>query len=131
MPIKSWNTDAVVNAARGRVTSGMKKAMAYAVGRVRVKINRGNPTGDFPSLPGEPPKKVTGQLFASITSKVEQERDEVVGTYGSGIVYARILELGYHGTNAAGQTVNFPARPYLRPVLNEDARAMVQLIARG
>jgi len=74
------------------------------------------PRTKTPSLPGEPPSLITGQLRRSVRK-----------TYSSGnaarwttrvaptAVYARIQELG--GLTGRGHRTRLPGRPYVRPAL--------------
>lgn len=69
-----------------------------------------------PSQPGEPPAMITGALMASVHAT------EAIGTggyfearVGPATPYARIQELG----GEAGHGSRLPARPYLKPALEE------------
>ena len=54
---------ALKRALRPALERSMAEGGQWLAGKVKVAINRGNRTGRNPSLPGEPPKKVTGNLF--------------------------------------------------------------------
>lgn len=82
---------------------------------------RGTPT---PSRPGEPPSLVSGTLRRSIqvqgpTSTGMTWRASV----GPTAVYGRIQELG----GVAGRGSRLPARPYLRPALEESGPELQRL----
>lgn len=69
-----------------------------------------------PSMPNNPPAVDTGTLRRSITFKIEEERDTVVGKVGSTLnnpPYPQFLEYG---------TSKMQPRPWLRPAVktNED-----------
>lgn len=71
---------------------------------------RGTPT---PSGAGEPPALITGNLRRSIrVSGPEREMEGWRGHVGPTAAYGRAQELG-------GGPRNLPARPYLRPSLDE------------
>lgn len=114
-----------------RLETNMRAATVYVKGQVQRKINRGNSTGDDPSLPGEPPKKVTGRLFQSITTDVFRSSTAVIGRVGTNVEYAARLEFGFVGTDKAGRNVSQAARPYLRPALRESYTAVGKLLSRG
>ena len=107
----------MIDAALNESEKRMRQATQVVVGNVKRLINRGNPKGDNPSKPGEPPKKVTARLFNSITDEVIRTEDQVIGAVGTNVEYARRLELGFTGTDAAGRIVDQEPRPYLRPGL--------------
>jgi len=94
---------------------GMNRAGLLAVGSVKNLINRGNADGKNPSAPGEPPKKVSARLFQSITHKLERLPGRRIVKIGTNVKYARRLELGFYGTDAAGRTIRQAPRPFLRP----------------
>jgi phage gpG-like protein len=80
---------------------------------------KGTPT---PSAPGDPPSMISGRLKASVTV-------DPVGVTGEGSFeakvgptaeYARIQELG----GEAGHGARLPARPYLKPALEESHEAI-------
>lgn len=70
------------------------------------------------SAPGEPPASDTGFLAANITSRVAKNTlsyIEYVGQVVATAEYAKHLEYG---------TVNMSARPFLRPALRNNAKAI-------
>lgn len=128
--ITQWHADRVVAAALAEQEKRMRVAVEYVRGMVRRKINRGNRSGNNPSLPGEPPKKVRGGLFTSIATDVRrgEGRFAVYGIVGSNMPYARRLELGFVGIDKLGRRYDQKPRPYLRPSLVESADAIKRIL---
>ena len=115
------------------VKKNMLVATVFVRDRVKEKLNRGQPTritpggtiiGLDPSLPGEPPKKITSQLQNSIRQRVESTKNSVVGLIGSDLKKAAALEFG----NRKG---TLKPRPYLRPTLMEQRRKILRILAKG
>lgn len=115
------------------VTKNMRVATVFVRDKVKVKLNRGQPTritpggtiiGLDPSLPGEPPKKITSQLQNSIRQKVVKTTRSVVGLIGTDLEKGAALELG----NRSG---TLKPRPYLRPTLMEQRRKILRILAKG
>lgn len=128
--ITAWHADKVEAAALKEQERRMALAVEYVRGMVRRKINRGNRRGNNPSLPGEPPKKVSGDLFRSIATKVARGtgRFAVYGVVGSNLPYARRLELGFVGMDKAGRRYDQQPRPYLRPSIAENRDAIKRIL---
>lgn len=125
-----WFGDEVEKRLRARLSRNMAQATLYLKGQVQVSINRGNADGSNPSLPGEPPKKVTDRLFKSIANRVEESRDSLKGVVGTNVVYARRLELGFVGTDRRGAVIDQAPRPFLRPALRNNETALLRILAR-
>lgn len=121
----------------------MKRAVQFYIAAVVRKLQVAQPTrsvsprtpghqpyrvGMAPSMPGEPPKKVTGRLADSITGRTEVNGDGVVGLVGTNVEYARRLELGFVGTDAAGRSVNQQPRPYLRNTGIENRAKIIDIL---
>ncbi len=115
------------------VKKNMLVATVFVRDRVKEKLNRGQPTrttpggniiGLDPSLPGEPPKKITSQLQNSIRQRVVSTASSVVGLIGSDLKKAAALELG----NRRG---TLKPRPYLRPTLMENRGKILRILAKG
>ncbi|NIU01086.1 MAG: hypothetical protein GWN01_09225 [Nitrosopumilaceae archaeon] len=111
--------------------ANMTIATVFARDQVKLKLNRGQPTKTFdsgriigldPSKPGEPPKKVTGQLQRSIIQRVVVKSKNVFGLIGSTVDKAKFLEFG---------TTRMAARPFLRPTLQEERPKLRRILARG
>lgn len=128
--ITKWYPERVEAYALAEEEKRMRLAVEYVRGMVRRKINRGNRSGDNPSLPGEPPKKVRGGLFNSIATDVRrgQGRMAVYGIVGSNMAYARRLELGFTGVDKLGRRYDQKPRPYLRPTLVENRDAIKKIL---
>lgn len=137
MPILEWNAGRVQQAAADKAESGMLKATTYVESVARDLVRqKSNIHGDNPSLPGEPPARVSGQLGAHITHQVERDATTVRGYVGiaKGSIpddYARRLELGFVGTDSRGRTYDQAPRPFLRPALLRSRDKIVELIAKG
>ena len=124
-----WNGDEVERALRARLSRNMRQATLYVKGQVQRSINRGNADGSAPSAPGEPPKKVTARLFQSIATDQRESPLEITGVVGTNVEYARRLELGFTGTDAAGHVVDQQPRPFLRPALRNNLTAIQRILA--
>lgn len=129
--VEEWTPEDVVIQTRFKLARGMNRAVQFAIGVAKVKINRGNARGNNPSLPGEAPKKVSALLFSSITGEVHANGDVVVGRFGSNVEYARRLELGFFGADSLGRVFNQAPRPFLRPILREKRATLIKLITQS
>lgn len=125
-----WHGDEYRRTLEARLLKNMKAASLYLAGQAKRKINRGNPTGKFPSLPGEPPKKVTARLFQSVTGRAYRDTTAIVGVFGTNVEYARRLELGFVGIDGKGRNVSQAPRPFLRPTLAEEVDTVIRILAR-
>lgn len=103
----------------GAVERGLGQQGAYTQGAIQQKIGRSQPIGRSksgrtwgknPSLPGEPPKKITGELQRSIAWVTETDTSSVALFVGTNLDYGRFLEQG---------TSKMAPRPYLRATLLE------------
>lgn len=115
MPVTRWNDRQIKSTVSKDVARRMDRAVIFLRDEVKRSINRGNPRGTNPSLPGEPPKKVSSRLFQSISKAVIVLPNEIVGVYGSNVVYALRLELGFTGIDSLGRRYDQAPRPYIRP----------------
>ena len=75
--------------------------------------------GAFRSKPGEPPRKQTGRLRASVTHEVDPTTG--AGRVGTNLPYGKALELGTKR--------GLLPRPWLRRALAEMAARVEQLLA--
>lgn len=129
-----WVTRPVLEVVDKVLLSGMRRAMLHAEGIAKRKVSRLNP-GGVPSRPGEPPRLVTGTLRSNIAGVAEERGRDIVGALGvrkgPADKYARRLELGFKGTDAAGRNVSQAARPYLRPTITENRKKLLRLMLRG
>lgn len=120
------------------VERGMTRAVLLVKNKVVDSISTGQPVrrsgksliGLDPSKPGEPPHVLQGRLRQSIAHQVSVEGAEIVGKVGTNIEYGRRLELGMHGTDSLGRTVNQEARPYLRPAITGNRRAILRELVK-
>lgn len=123
--IKNWNPDAVQRRVEARLLKGMKVAVQFLVGEVRIVLNRSQPTakaargrkGLDPSKPGEPPKKVTAQLQQNVSGKVEHFPGmRIEGFIGANVNHARAQELGFVGeVRVRAHTRSIPAHKRRKP----------------
>jgi len=125
-----WRGEEYRRELEARLLKNMNAAALYLAGQAQRKINRGNPTGAFPSLPGEPPKKVSARLFQSITGRAYRDTTAIVGVFGTNVEYARRLELGFVGTDSRGRSVSQEPRPFLRPTLAEEIDTVIRILGR-
>lgn len=67
-----------------------------------------------------------------ITGPAKRDRGAVAGRWGSkGVIYARRIELGFQGKDAAGRVVDAPAYPYLRPAAQAEYPKLAKRIRRA
>ena len=117
------NFDAVRNAVTGDQLMQIAKAGGFVV-EAHAKINAGS------GRPGL--RMITGNLVNSISvsegRKTETGADVDIGT---NVVYARIHELGGIIKGAFGianMIVHMPARPYLRPAMDENEPDIIKAV---
>ena len=97
--------------------------MALQPGRGRAGVGSGSAwRGLGPAAEGEGPEVLTSRLRTSITHRVDDEGDTIVGRVGTNVPYARRLELGFFETASRGHSINQLERPYLRPALPQNLR---------
>jgi hypothetical protein len=113
--ITKWNAAGIVEASLKVSERRMGMAVTLVQRDIKVSLNVGNPKGDAPSAPGEPPRKVSGRLFGSIFVKVIRNASQVLGVVGTNVKYARRLELGFVGKDALGRMFRQKPRPFIRP----------------
>lgn len=121
-----WSGDEFLKDVEDGIGDGLEAAGVTLSREVRRLLNlRGSSksAGGQPSPPGEPPARMTGNLWRSIGEQVElSDRAVYVGVESDNPAnqYAMIHEFGgiieYIGPNGGGQ-FTMPARPYLRPAL--------------
>jgi hypothetical protein len=119
----------VESAAREALKKRIWRATLFIKGVIQKSINRSNADGDNPSLPGEPPKRVSGRLRDSVvaTEPVDKNGD-VVGYVGVNMKYARRLELGFVGTDRKGRRFNQKPRPFIRPAIANNKAAIQKIL---
>ena len=101
--------------AKGRVTVATR---ILANDMIR-SISRPNPSGRFPSAPGEPPKMVTGELIRSIKVEVAQSDTNVVG-----------MVMAHHKSKWLDEgTVRMLPRPFTRPSVRRTTPVIKSVLA--
>ena len=111
------NFSAVRNAVTGRMLMDAAKAGGFVV-EGHAKINASKGGTKYLNIR-------TGALVNSITvDEGKQTKTRADVGVGTNMIYARIHELGGIIKNAWGRgiTAHMPARPYLRPALDENER---------
>ena len=72
----------------------------------------------------------TGTLRRSIHTETEtQGPGKAEAAVGTDVVYAARVEFGFEGQDKLGRSYHQPARPYLRPALDQNMDAAAQEIA--
>jgi phage gpG-like protein len=139
VPDVAWHGDAARDHVRERLAKGLWRAAqaverrakellsvpgtAQATGLGRRK--KGSRIyGAARSAPGEPPRKQTGRLRASVTSEVDEGALEA--RVGTNVPYGKFLELG-----TAGRTFGILPRPWLRRALAEVQGQIMQILSGG
>lgn len=132
MPTKAkvkWNGGTIFVSTKRDLVPRMGRVVQFLRAEVIKSINTsqptrrsksGNRTGLNPSKPGQPPKRVHGDLVRSITTEVTQESTAVIGRYGSTQnEKAKALEFG---------TSKMAARPFLRPPLFKNRETIKRML---
>lgn len=123
-----WDGDKFLRRITDQVIDGVERATESVEETVRELVSRPNPDGSNPSLPGEPPKRVTGELYRSIGSTVQIGQNQVSGLVYAGTPYARRLEFGFVGVDSRGRRYNQAPRPFLRPALAQNHKLIMTAI---
>lgn len=127
------DTRATMLATRATLRLRMAQATIIVRDEAKVLLNTGQPrkttaagniVGLAPSKPGEPPRKITGQLQNSIRNEVRESLRTIVGLVGTDLKKARPLELG----NRKG---TLKARPFLRPALFNNLNRVRRILLTG
>lgn len=117
--IKTGNIEDRVEKTCEFISEEVKRTLSKpGTGRVYVRDGKMHRA----STPGQPPAKDTGTLEDSIEYKVTKEGYDVVGLVGSTADYAIYLEFG---------TSKMAARPFLRPVLENKKKEIVDKFVEG
>ncbi|MBE3604137.1 hypothetical protein IMX07_10930 [bacterium] len=135
MPILNWNAAIILDQTQAVVTARMAQVVSEMAADAKKSVSRPNPGGRDPSLPGEPPKRVTGNLEEHIGFEVASDPRLVRGRFGvrdrKAVPYAMRLEFGFVGIDSRGRHYNQAPRPFLRPAfLRLKARAL-QILRGG
>ena len=72
---------------------------------------------------------LTGTLRRSIHTESTGGGSSVEISVGTNVPYAKRLEFGFSGTDSLGRTYNQPARPYMRPAMEQTRTQVVSEIA--
>ena len=125
-----YSGDQYLNNLHKQLAERLEIATIYYVNQVKKKINRDQPYwigtgekgrwyhGENPSQPGEPPKKVRGDLQRSIA--YEMYAQILQSKAGTNLPYGLALEAG---------TATMAPRPYLRATLIEEADRINQILS--
>lgn len=127
---KSWTPGVLVAATEYDMERRIRQAQLLVQADIKRSINVGNRTGKNPSQPGQPPKKVTAQLFQSIAAPApEKVNGEIKGLVGTNKEYARRLELGFVGRDKLGRNYNQAPRPFLRNAIVRNRLEIAAILA--
>ncbi len=96
----TWNGDVVYDQIVAESWAGVVRAVVYSHSMMKTEINRGGwgVTGGkktyTPSLPGQPPNKITGWLQANVAFELDEAKG--IGRIGvrKNAMYGIFLELG-------------------------------------
>jgi hypothetical protein len=119
LKITKWNPQVIEAAVRRKQIQYMAKVGALVQGAIKRKLNVGNRSGKSPAPEGQPPRKVSGDLYGSIYYQVMEAQSQVVVVVGSRDPAALRLELGFVGRDSEGRTIDQGPRPFIRPALTE------------
>jgi hypothetical protein len=122
-----WNGSGAIEHVRGKAMGFIRRAcievkrrakqLLAVAGSGRVKGRKSGPI--VRSLPGEPPRKQTGRLWASVDYEVDEA--DMSGRVGTNVEYGRALELG--------KKRGLKPRPWLRRALAEMTARVNELLA--
>lgn len=111
-----WQGDKFVGALNKHILDGGNTVGQQVTSHIKSLISRPNPGGLSPSAPGEPPKRVTGELMSSIDYDFEMDRVGLHVYVSASAVHAIPLEFG---------TRYMAARPFMRRGLSEVAPSLL------
>ena len=117
MKIKFWNANAINLEVQKAEKEKLQMVGLVLSTKLKAEVERPNHTGKNPSLPGEPPKKVTANLHDNIAYQV-QGSSVFVGVREV-VKYALGLEYG---------TSKMAPRPWLRPVWKRTVKLLSSLL---
>ncbi len=114
-----WHGRIVQKKIDAGIQRNLTRAALFVVRQVKLSLSVAGPTKTHPgapaSKPGEPPHKRTGVLGRSITHEVGKGYARV----GTNLKYGKPLEVG---------TSKMAARPYLRPAVYKNRRAIKKIL---
>lgn len=111
----TWN-DRALDPMRAALAAGMDRGGETLVAAIRAALAEQGPP---PSVPGEPPHRVTGALQGSYDNATDE--DNLQGFVGSTSIVSVYLELG---------TAHIAPRPHIIPTLLEQADEVARQICR-
>jgi hypothetical protein len=115
-----WNGPHYVAAVNTTSLHMLDLAMIHIVNEMKTVVSVPNPSGDSPSLPGEPPRKVSGDLQAGLGYHINRGAMRAYITVnGPAKEYWRHLEYG---------TRKMAPRPYIKITLDRVAPALAARI---
>lgn len=130
--ITKWNAGKILGKTKDQIEENMGVVVQMLRGDVIKSINTSQETvtsrtgrrrGLNPSTPGQPPKRVEGDLVRSIVAEVKVAGLRIVGRYGSTQTKKAIgLEFG--------TSRGLAARPFLRPPLARRRKEIVRILAK-
>lgn len=128
MSDQEWNGDAALEHVRGRAVQFIERAAITVENRARELLSiagtgrvDGVQVGPVErSKPGEPPRKQTGRLRASVTREVDAT--EMEARVGTNVAYGKHLELGTKR--------GILPRPWLRRALAEVSGKVNELLGQ-
>ena len=112
------NTEKAGNLLEGYVVRSISR------GQPAIRLPDGEMIGLDPSLPGEPPKIVTGHLRNTIYHRTDKQGTNVDVYVGANASYARDLEFGQ-------PSIRLQERPFLRPALAENRSKVLAMMVKG
>jgi hypothetical protein len=120
-----WKGEAVLGKLRKAQIEAVNTTMAACI--LHAKANHGSGAHGAQRFETQ-----TGELERSVKS-VSAAREVgagVEGRWGStGLVYARRIEMGFQGKDAAGRVVDAPAYPFLRPAATAEYPKLAKRIS--
>ena len=116
----NWNGPHFVAAVGVTSMRMLDLTMIHLVNEMKNVVSVPNPSGDTPSQPGEPPRKVSGDLQRGLGYKIDHVTSAgFVTVNGPALDYWAALEYG---------TRNMAPRPYIRTTLARVAPALAHRI---
>jgi len=126
-----WNDAKVFKGTKDDIESRMGQAVQFLRNEVVKSINTSQITktgksgarvGLDPSKPGDPPKRIEGDLVKSISTDIDSSPTKIVGRYGSTQnKKALALEFG---------TSRMAARPFIRPPLLKNRNKVKRMLTK-
>lgn len=122
----NWRGQQLAKRVERASINGINATMSLAIKDAKEGHAGPSAARDTEGIPGKvSPRRFqshTGELERSvrITQQAKRDNKGVFGRWGSqGIIYARRIEMGFQGPDAAGRNFDQPAFPFLRPATKE------------